>query len=264
VAELLAAQGAGVVVNGRNADAANDAAQRITGAVAHAGSPADPSTADALIDTCIQQFGRIDILVNCAGTAGLAGESILNVTSAQFRGLLDAHVGTTFETCRAAAPHMVKQGSGSIINTSSFAYLGDYGGTGYPAGKGAVNGLTMAIAAELKQRGVRANVICPGAKTRLSTGPEYEAHIVGLNARGLLDEVSMQAALDAPPREYVAPMYAYLASDMAKDVTGQIFIAAGGFVGRFDRPTPSLLAYRDHHDSPPWTVEEIHDMVGKG
>jgi NAD(P)-dependent dehydrogenase (short-subunit alcohol dehydrogenase family) len=199
--------------------------------------------------------------VNCAGTAGLAGESILNVTSAQFRDLLDAHLGTTFETCRAAAPKMVKQGGGSIINTSSFAFLGDYGGTGYPAAKGGVNGLTMAIAAELKEHGVRANVVCPGAKTRLSTGPEYESHIVGLHRRGLLDEVSTQAALDAPPPEYVAPTYAYLAGDLAKEVTGQIFIAAGGFVGRFDRPTPSILGYRDRHDSPPWSVGEIHAMV---
>ena len=119
----------------------------------------------------------------------------------------------------------------------------------------------MAIAAELKEHGVRANVVCPGAKTRLSTGPKYEAHIVELNRRGLLDEVSMQAALDAPPPEYVAPTYAYLASDLAKDVTGQIFIAAGSFVGRFDRPTPSMLGYRDHRDSPPWSVDEIHAMI---
>ena len=263
VAELLGAQGAGVVVNGRDADAVSQAAQRITGAVAHAGSPADPATADALIDTCMQEFGRIDILVNCAGTAEPPGSSILNITSAQFRELLDAHLGTVFETCRAAAPKMAAQGSGAIVNTSSFAFLGDYGGSGYPAGKGAVNALTLAIAAELKDQEVRANVICPGAKTRLSTGPGYEAHIVELNRRGLLDDVSMEGALNAAPPEYVAPMYAYLVSDMAKDVTGQIFIAAGGFVGRFDRSTPSLLAYRDHHDSPPWTVEEIHTMVGR-
>jgi NAD(P)-dependent dehydrogenase (short-subunit alcohol dehydrogenase family) len=152
VAELPAEQGAGVVVNGRDAEAATEAAQRITGAVAFPGSPADPEIADALIDRCIQEFGRIDILVNCAGTAGLASESILKVTSAQFHDLLSAHLGTTFETCRAAAPHMVAHGGGSIINTSSFAYLGDYGGTGYPAGKAGVNGLTMAIAAELKER----------------------------------------------------------------------------------------------------------------
>jgi NAD(P)-dependent dehydrogenase (short-subunit alcohol dehydrogenase family) len=261
VAELLAAQGAGVVVNGRDADAATEAAQRITRAVVFAGSPAEPAVANELIDTCIQEFGSIDVLVNCAGTAGLASESILRATSAQFHDLLDAHLGTVFETCRVAAPRMVAQGGGSIINTSSFAFLGDYGGTGYPAGKGGVNGLTLAIAAELKEHGVRANVVCPGAKTRLSTGSEYEAHIVELNRRGLLDEVSMQAALDAPPPEYVAPTYAYLAGDLAKDVTGQIFIAAGGFVGRFDRQSPSLLGYRDHHDSPPWSVDQLHEVI---
>ncbi len=261
VAELLAEQGAGVVVNGRDAQAATDAAGRIAGAVAHPGSPADPAVADALIERCISEFGSIDILVNCAGTSGLASESILRVTSAQFHDLLDAHLGTTFETCRAAAPQMVAQGGGSIINTSSFAFLGDYGGTGYPAGKGGVNGLTLAIAAELSEHGVRANVVCPGAKTRLSAGPEYEAYIVELKGRGLLDEVSTQAALDAPPPEYVAPTYAYLASDLAKDVTGQIFIAAGGFVGRFDRQTPAIIAYRDHHCSPPWSVAELHHKI---
>lgn len=261
VAELLARQGAGVVVNGRDADAVSEATQRIPNAVGHAGSPAEPELADALIDKCVGEFGRIDILVNCAGTAGLAAESILNVTSAQFRDLLDAHLGTVFETCRAAAPQMVAQGGGSIVNTSSFAFLGDYGGTGYPAGKGGVNALTMALAAELKEHGVRANVVCPGAKTRLSTGREYEAHIEALNRRGMLDDVSTQAALDAPPPEYVAPTYAYLAGDLAKDVTGEIFIAAGGFVGRFDRPAPTLLAFRDHKGSPPWTVDEIHEAV---
>jgi NAD(P)-dependent dehydrogenase (short-subunit alcohol dehydrogenase family) len=261
VAELLAAHGAGVVINGRDSGAVAEVAQRITGAVGRPGSPAEPAVADALVDTCVQEFGRIDILVNCAGTAEPAGSSILNITSAQFHDLLDAHLGTVFETCRAAAPKMVAQGGGAIVNTSSFAFLGDYGGTGYPAGKGAVNGLTLAIAAELKENRVRANVVCPGARTRLSTGPDYETQIVELNRRGLLDDVTMQGALDAAPPKYVAPTYAYLVSDLAKDVTGQIFIAAGGFVGRFDRQTPSLLGYRDHHDSPPWMVAEIHSMM---
>jgi NAD(P)-dependent dehydrogenase (short-subunit alcohol dehydrogenase family) len=136
--------------------AAAEAAASINGAVAHPGSPADPEVANALIDRCISEFGRIDILVNCAGAAGLASESVLRVTSAQFHDLIDAHLVTTFETCRAAAPKMVEQGGGSIINTSSFAFRGDYCGTGYPAGKGGVNGLTLAIAAELKEHGVRA------------------------------------------------------------------------------------------------------------
>lgn len=261
VAKLLADLGARVVVNGRDADAVDQAAQGVPGAVGYAGSPSDPEVADELIDTCVREFGRLDILVNCAGTAEPAGSSILTITPAQFQELIDAHLGTVFQTCRAAAPVMAQQGAGAIVNTSSFAFLGDYGGTGYPAGKGAVNGLTLAIAAELAEHGVRANVVCPGAKTRLSTGPDYEAHIAELNRRGLLDDVSMQGALDAAPPEYAAPTYAYLASDLASSVTGQIFIAAGNFVGRFDRPTPAIVAYRDHHDTPPWTVEEIARQV---
>ncbi len=220
VAALLASHGAGVVVNGRDRDAAEQTAAAIVRnggrAVAQAGSPAEQATADCLVAKCIHEFGGIHILVNCAGIAEPAGASILDVTPAQFGELLDAHLGTVFATCRAAAPRMVAQGGGSIVNTGSFAFLGDYGGTGYPAGKGAVNSLTLAIAAELKQHGVRANVVCPGAKTRLSSGPDYEAHIVDLHRRGMLDEASMRGALDAAPPEYAAATYVYLASDLAE------------------------------------------------
>lgn len=261
VAELLAAEGASVVVNGRDADATEQAAQRVSG-IGFAGSPADPVVADALIEACVRAYGRIDILVNCAGTAEPVGSSILNVSSAQFRDLLDAHLLTAFETCRAAAPHLVRQGSGAIVNTSSFAFLGDYGGTGYPAGKSGVNGLTLAIAAELKEHGVRANVVCPGARTRLSEGADYERHIAELNRRGLLDDVSAQGALDAGPPEYVAPTYGYLASDLAKDVTGRIFIAAGGFVGEFARPKTGFIGYRDHNDTAPYAIEDVHALIG--
>lgn len=265
ISAKVAECGAGVVVNGRDADAVEATVTAITAAggraVPHAGSAADPAVADELIALCEKEFGAIDALVNCAGTAEPPGSSILDVTHEQFRDLIDVHLGTVFATCRAAAPKMVARKRGSIINTSSFAFLGDYGGTGYPAGKGAVNGLTVAIAAELAEHGVRANVVCPGAKTRLSTGAEYEEQIATLRRRGMLDEVSAQGALDAAPPEYVAPMYAYLASDLARNITGQIFIAAGGFVGRFDRPSPSLLGYRDHHDSPPWSLDEIAAML---
>lgn len=265
VSALLAHCGAGVVVNGRDAAAVEATVGAIVDAggraVAHAGSASDEVVAEDLIALCEKEFGAVDALVNCAGTAEPPGSSILDVTTAQFRELIDIHLGTVFATCRAAAPKMVARGRGAIVNTSSFAFLGDYGGTGYPAGKGAVNGLTMAIAAELAEHGVRANVVCPGAKTRLSTGPEFEEQIAALRRRGLLDEVSAQGALDAAPPEYVAPMYAYLISDLSSKVTGQIFIAAGGFVGRFDRPSPSLIGYRDHHDSPPWSVGEIAAML---
>jgi NAD(P)-dependent dehydrogenase (short-subunit alcohol dehydrogenase family) len=266
VAILLAQHGARVVVNGRDGDAALATADAIVAgggrAVAHPGSPADQQLAEALVDRCIDEFGAIHILVNCAGIAEPPGSSILDVSAAQFAGLLEAHLVTTFATCRAAAPKMVEQGCGSIVNTSSFAFLGDYGGTGYPAGKGGVNSLTLAIAADLKEHGVRANVVCPGARTRLSTGPAYEAHIVELNRRGLLDDISMHGSLDVAPPEYVAPTYVYLASDLAEYVTGEIFVASGGFIGRYPRTAPTLIGYRDHHDSPPWSVEEVSKMIG--
>lgn len=230
-------------------------------AVGLSGSAADAGLAEALMMLCENEFGAVDALVNCAGTAEPPGSSILTVTPEEFDALLEVHLGTVFSTCRAAAPRMVATGAGSIVNTGSFAFLGDYGGTGYPAGKGAVNGLTLAIAAELREHGIRANVVCPGAKTRISSGPDYAQQIGALRRRGLLDEATARASLDAPPPEYAAPLYAYLVSDLARGITGQILVVAGGFVGRFDRPSPALLGYRDHADSPPWTLPELDAMI---
>ncbi len=265
VAALLAQHGAGVVVNGRDADAARSTTAAIIAAggraTAHPGSASAQEAAESLVEDCIDEFGGIHILINCAGIAEPAGSSILDISAAQFAELMDAHLGTVFATCRAAAPRMVAQGGGSIVNSSSFAFLGDYGGTGYPAGKGAVNSLTLAIAAELREHRVRANVVCPGARTRLSTGADYVAHITGLNRRGLLDDVSMQGSLDVAEPDYAAPAYVYLASDLAKDRTGEIFAASGGFIGRFPKAAPALIGYRDHHDSPPWSVAELAGLL---
>ncbi|WP_055402156.1 MULTISPECIES: SDR family NAD(P)-dependent oxidoreductase [unclassified Mycobacterium] len=266
VAELLGALGAGVVVNGRDADAVEETVVAIRGAGGRASAvvgPADEERiAGALVDDCLRSHGRLDALINCAGIAEPAGSSILNISPEDFDRLISAHLGTAFHTCRAAARVMAAQGHGAIVNTSSVAFLGDYGGTGYPAGKGAVNALTMAIAAELKAHGVRANVVCPGARTRLSSGAEYEEHIADLHRRGLLDEMTMRASLDSAPPAFVAPVYAYLVSDLARAVTGQILVAAGGFVGRFDRPAPRLLGYRDHREAEPWSIDDLHKMIG--
>ncbi|MEO6792803.1 MAG: SDR family oxidoreductase [Mycobacterium sp.] len=268
VAELLVACGAGVVVNGRDPQAVDGTVEAITGsggrAVGLAGAANVEATAAVLTQACREEYGSLDILVNCAGVAEPAGSSILSISGAEFYDLLAAHLGTAFHTCRAAAPIMVEQGRGSIVNSGSVAFLGDYGGTGYPAGKGAINGLTLAVAAELAEYGVRANVVCPGAKTRLSTGTDYEEHVRDLHARGLLDEFTMQASLDPAPAGYVAPLYAYLASDLARSVTGSVFLASGGFVGRFDRPIPAVLGYRNHQRSSPWSVADLHAMVAGG
>jgi NAD(P)-dependent dehydrogenase (short-subunit alcohol dehydrogenase family) len=102
-------------VNGRDGDAARVTADGITAgggrAVAHPGSPSDQSTAESLVDRCIDEFGAVHILVNCAGIAEPPGSSILDISHAQFDELLESHLGTVFATCRAAAPKMVEQGA---------------------------------------------------------------------------------------------------------------------------------------------------------
>lgn len=266
VAHALAAQGAAVVVNGRDGAVADAVADEIRGAggraVAVAGSAASADVARELVDAA-GDFGDVDILVNCAGVAEPSGSSILTVTDDEWDELLDAHLTTVFRTCRVIAPIMAERGSGAIVNTSSFAYLGDYGGTGYPAGKGAVNALTAAIAAELAESGVRANVVCPGARTRLSEGDEYVRHIEELHSRGMLDDASRHGSLNPAPPEYVAQLYAFLASDLAASITGRIFVGSGGFVGLFDRVAPTVLAFRDHVAEPPWTLDELSGFAAR-
>ncbi len=265
VAVESARRGAAVVVNSRT-DAAVEAVVRDIAdeggrAVGVTGSAAEESVAEQLVERCVADFGGVDVLINCAGIAEPQHSSILGITTQDWRTLLDSHLTTVFNTCRAVAPLMVKRGGGSIVNTGSFAYLGDYGGTGYPAGKGAVASLTLAMAAELKEYGVRVNAVCPGARTRLSTGPDYESKIAELRERGLLDEFTAQSSLDAPPPDYAASMYLYLADDRSSAVTGEIFIAAGGFVGRFARPQMQSIGFRDHTQTPPWSVSELDELM---
>ncbi|GLB65420.1 short-chain dehydrogenase [Dietzia sp. NCCP-2495] len=266
VAADLASRGADVVLNGRDgavvdeqvADLADRSSGRVSGVV---GPAHEPEVARELLARAREEGSTVAGLITCAGVAEPSGSSILTIGHEEFADLIDAHLGTVFAPCREFAPHFVDAGAGTIVTTSSFAWKGDYGGTGYPAGKGAVTSLTVAIAAELAEHGVRANVVCPGARTRLSAGDDYEAQIHHLGRRGLLDELSVAGALDPAGPEYVAPLYTYLATEMSAGITGGVFAGAGGFLGRFPTPEAEILAYRDFHASAPWTPEEIDAFV---
>jgi len=261
VAELLVAEGASVVVNGRDTSLVSDVATEL-GAVGVAGSPAEPGVAERLVDAALASYSRLDGVVNVAGIAEPPGSSILTITSAEFRELIDVHLHATFETCRVAARHFVDAGvAGSIVNTTSFAFQGMYGGTGYPAGKGAVNSLTLALAAELREHGIRVNAVAPGARTRLSTGDDYEQHIDDLHRRGLLDDLTRAGSLEPAPASYVARLYAYLVSDLATGVTGEVLAGSGNYLARFAAPSSTMLAWRDHTAEPPWELAEIDAFV---
>lgn len=263
VALDCARSGDAVVVNGRDGDAVAAVVDEIieAGGVARgvSGSAADPATVELLVDAAAD-VGEVRALITCAGTAEPEGSSILDITPDQWHELIDAHLTATFLACRAFAPALVARGGGAIVTTASHAFTGMYGGTGYAAGKGGVVSLTYALAAELRQHGIRVNAICPGARTRLSEGESYESQIGNLHARGLIDDVVRDASLSPAPPEYVTPLYRYLAGDDAT-VSGEVFVAAGGYVGRFARPTDTFLTWRDHATHQPWTTDELHQLI---
>jgi 3-oxoacyl-[acyl-carrier protein] reductase len=272
VALALAAAGARVVVNGSPdrdggspaADAvAEEIAARGGAAVACAASVADFSAAGALVERCAAEFGSIDVLVNCAGIPEPDGASIFDLSERDWRAVLDVHLGGTFHCCRHAAPRMAAQRAGAIINTSSHSFLGGYAGVAYPAAKGGVTSLTFALATELREHGVRVNAVCPGAKTRLSTGPAYERKIRDLHARGILSDAVCDVSLDPPDPRFAAPIYAFLASERARGITGRLFSASGGYLGVFAQGSEKLLAYRDHRTAAPWAVDELAAAVAE-
>ena len=261
VAIKLTEEGASVVVNARGMEKLQETVDKIQAiggkVVASCGSVADFDYAGELIQTCIDSFGGIDVLINCAGISEPHGSCILDIPPEDWQNLIDIHLNGTFNTCRHASPIMAAQKHGSIINTGSHAFLGMYGGTGYAAGKGATVSLSHAMAMDLKEHGINVNVICPGARTRLSTGEDYEALIKNLNQRGLLSDDMKEASLSPPEPAYVAPLYAWLASDVAGKITGRTFWAAGGYIGQFHRNADQLLAFKHHDFQPPWELDEI-------
>jgi NAD(P)-dependent dehydrogenase (short-subunit alcohol dehydrogenase family) len=272
VALAFAAAGARVVVNGSpdrdgRSPAADAVAREIAArggvAIACAASVADFAVAGALVERCVSEFGAIDVLVNCAGVPEPDGASILDMSERDWRAVVDVHLGGTFNCCRHAAPRMVVQRAGAIINTSSHSFLGTYAGVAYPAAKGGVNSLTFALASELREHGVRVNAVCPGAKTRLSTGPGYEQKIRDLHRRGILSDAVRDVSLEPPEPHFAAPIYAFLASARASGITGRVFSASGGYLGVFANGAEKMLAYRDRRGSEPWQVGEIAAAIAR-
>ena len=243
-ARLLSERGASVVVNdlgastgGSGADTApaTAAADEIVAAGGTAvADPHDVSTTDgagALIDTAIERFGRIDVLVNNAGIIRWAG--MPDVDADNLARHLDVHVGGSFNTVRAAWPHLVDQGYGRIVNTTSAGLFGLPNNTSYATAKGAVIGLTRSLATAGTAHGITANCIAPGAMTRMA-GP-------------VSDETDTRMS-----PELVAPMVALLAHEECP-VTGEVY--AAGF-GRFARIFIGMAPGYVHEGSVP-TIEDV-------
>jgi NAD(P)-dependent dehydrogenase (short-subunit alcohol dehydrogenase family) len=243
-ARLLAARGAGVVVNdlggsmeGEGADAQPAAAvvAEITAAggtaIADGSDVATVAGAAALVDAAVERFGRVDALVNNAGIVRWA--TMPDVDAETFDRHLAVHVAGSLNTTRAAWPHMVDQGYGRIVMTTSTGIFGLRGNLSYAAAKAGVIGLTRTLATEGAEHGIRINLVAPVAFTRMAGRPTD----------------------DAPPEmspDLVAPMVAFLAHEDCP-VSGEIYAAgAGRFARIFIASNEGYV-----HTGPPPTVEDV-------
>jgi NAD(P)-dependent dehydrogenase (short-subunit alcohol dehydrogenase family) len=227
----LAKHGAKVVVNdlggsvrgegsGRDAEVVVDLIKQRGGeAVADFGDVGDEKQADAMVLRGIAQWGRLDVVVNNAGI--VRDKAIWNMSADDFDAVMRVHVRGSWLTSRSAARHWREASrsgqavAGRIINTTSGAGLdGNFGQTNYATAKAAIAGLTLTLSLELASIGCTANVIGPGALTRIS------ATMPGMAAPKETDERA-EEEWDPMDPGLSAPLVAWLASDQAGHVTGQ-------------------------------------------
>jgi NAD(P)-dependent dehydrogenase (short-subunit alcohol dehydrogenase family) len=272
IAKLFAKEGAKVIVNdpGVNVDGSGgDAgpAQEVVNAIKAAGGEASANTdsvADAaggenMIKQAVDTYGRIDILVNVAGI--LRDRMIFNMTQEEWDAVIAVHLKGHFNTVKPAAVLMRQQRSGRIINFSSTSgTLGNTGQFNYGAAKSAIAGLTRVLAKDLGRYGITSNGIAPGAATRMTQSvPDSARQLraqagIAANAVTPIQE-SQYVGLREP--EMVAPMVAYLASDDAWNINGQIFNVAGGNVSLSHYPVAMRTVFKPGL----WAMAELDDAV---
>lgn len=224
-AKTLARNGAAVVVNYASSRAGADAVvQAITAAggkaVAVAGDVSKASEADALIAAAVERFGRLDILVNNSGVYEFA--AIGDVTEEQYRRLFDVNVLGVLLVTRAASKHLGD--GGSIVNISSAVTSVNMPTSAvYTGTKGAVNAISGVLANELAPRRIRVNVVSPGYVVTEGT------HAAGVTGSEMETGLVAQTPLGrAGQPEDIAEVVAFLASDAARWVTGEVIFASGG------------------------------------
>ena len=258
IAMLMARLGARVVVNdyggtesgqgGGHAPADEVVAEiRKAGgqAVGSYDSVASMAGGQRIVQAAVDTFGRIDVVVNNAGI--LRDRMIFNMTEEEWDAVINTHLKGTFAVTRAAAPFMREQRSGRVINmTSTSGLVGNVGQANYAAAKLGIVGLTKVTALDMARYNVTANCISPFAWTRMiGTIPaETEAQ------KARVDKIKKLSPA------HIAPVAAFLASDLAKEVTGQVFGVRGKEIMLFGHMRPIM---RVHH-AEGWTVERLAEM----
>jgi 3-oxoacyl-[acyl-carrier protein] reductase len=224
VAKTLAAQGAAVAVNYAGSA---DAAAAVVAAIEADGGRAitlqadvsDPAACAALVASTVEALGGLDILVN---NAGITRDGLLvRMSDEDWNAVIATNLSGVFSMTRAASKIMMKQRHGAIVNvTSVVGLVGNAGQANYAAAKAGVIGLTKSVARELAGRGVRANAVAPGFIATDMTGSLPEAVVEGAKSQIAMRELGETAD--------VAYTVAFLASDEARYITGQVLAVDGG------------------------------------
>ena len=274
IALLLAREGATVVVNdpgtGRNGeDAVDKPAEEVANEIVAAGGRAIPNF-DSVGDYAavgrmgqqvVDETGKVDIVVNSAGV--LRERMIWNMTESDFDLVMNVHLKGHWNMCHHATKVMRTERYGRIINFSSDAFKGAVGQCNYSAAKAGIIGLTRSIARECGRYGITANAMCPMAATRMTVN---DAVIAGWKRRldaGLLTQAQYDARMAMPGPEFVAPMVAYLATDAAEDVNGQIFHAERSRIHTYYFGEEARSIFKQD-DNGMFTVDELISMVPEG
>jgi NAD(P)-dependent dehydrogenase (short-subunit alcohol dehydrogenase family) len=255
----LAAAGAGLVLNDLPGDAVQAVAEEITAgggrAVVSAGDIGEWSSGQQLVAAALDAYGRLDILVNNAGV--LRDRMVFTMSAEEWDLVLRVHLRGHFVTTRFATAHWreaSKQAGGPaygrIVNTSSEAFLlGSPGQPNYAAAKAGIAALTVTTARSCARYGVRANAICPRARTAMT------ADLMG---------APPDAAVDPLAPGHVAPLVVYLSSPAAAGINGEVFVVHGGVAAVMAPPTIRATFLAADHGSADgmWTLESVRRALG--
>lgn len=256
-AKELARRGAAVVVNDVDADAAEAARAELVGLGARAvaiAAPVGPTeTAEALVAAATGELGGLDIVVTNAGV--LRDTVLWKMSDEDFDTVINVHLRGTFTTVRAAATHMREQGTpGRVICIGSpTGQRGTFGQTNYAAAKAGIVGMMRTWALELKRAGITSNVVVPVAATAMTATVPYFAAAVEAQEAGEPIPDFYRKELGFGTAEDVAGLIAYLASDAASDISGQVFGIGGDRLQVWTHPEAAHTAYHDGG----WTLEAL-------
>ena len=249
-AGALAEAGAEVVVVGRRREPLEQLVEEGGAAAAIVGDVGDPSVALDIVELATSRFGRLDALVNNAG--GLRDRTLMKMSDAEFDEVLRSHVYGTFYVTRACVRVMRDAGHGAIINVGSDSgFLGAFGQSNYAAAKGAVLGLTLTWARELRRHGITCNCVLPNALTAMTENLPEVLAAYRYGQPGDLFPRSLGNAAE------VAPLIVLLASERWSELTGQLLSLGGDKLSIWKPPTETRVAFMQGG----WSVAELDRIL---